>query len=134
MTPLFRKGDSEEPQNCRPISLTWVHSKLFANILTNQLNKFLDRFDLITQHQFGFSSKVPITAALVYCTKSLPQEIDLIEFFALDLLDFSKAFNYIHYNMFEKKLFGLCYDRLSRKMLIAFTSNRIKRVRQQKIE
>ena len=124
VTPIFKKGDSEDPQNYRPISLTSVLSRLFEKILANQVNENLNRFDLISQYQFGFRLKVSTTDALVYCTESFRSEINKNKYVALALNDLSKAFGSIQYSILEKKLFDLGFDKPSRKMLFDFTSNK----------
>ena len=48
VTPIIKKGDSEDPQNYRPIILTSVLSRLFEKILANQIKEYLNRFDLIS--------------------------------------------------------------------------------------
>ena len=99
VTPIFKKGDSEDPQNYRPICLTSVLSKPFEKILANQIYEYLNRFDLISHYQVGFRSKVSTTDALVYCRESLRSEIDKNKHVALALPDLSKAFDSIQYNI-----------------------------------
>ena len=50
------------------------------------------------------------------------------KYVAVALLDLSKAFDSVQYNISEKKLFDLGFDEPSGKMLIDFTSSRIQEV------
>ena len=47
--PIFKKGSKKLPLNYRPISLTCVCSKIFEHILSSQINRFLDKENLICE-------------------------------------------------------------------------------------
>ena len=54
ITPILKDGDRAEKSNYRPISVLPVISRLFENLVFNQLYQYLVRYNLIHPGQSGF--------------------------------------------------------------------------------
>ena len=52
--PVYKKGDQQECNNYRPISLLSNISKLIEKLLYNRLHKFLNQNKCLFNYQFGF--------------------------------------------------------------------------------
>ena len=52
--PLHKGGDRTDSCNYRPISLLPLFGKIFEKVIKKRFIKFLDKYNLITPHQFGF--------------------------------------------------------------------------------
>ena len=53
--PIYKgKGDRNQPENYRPITLLSCLGKLFTSILSDRLNTFADELHLISETQTGF--------------------------------------------------------------------------------
>src|ERR1700755_2396009 len=52
--PVPKKRDPFQPSNYRPISLTFVLSKIFESILNRKIWKHLNSSNLISDRQYGF--------------------------------------------------------------------------------
>ena len=57
VTPLFKGGDAENLNSYRRISLLPVLGKLLEKIISVRTIKFLDKFNLLSENQFGFRAK-----------------------------------------------------------------------------
>jgi hypothetical protein len=57
VTPLFKKGQSSNPSNYRPISLTSIFCKLMERGVVLSVLEFLQTNNLLNRHQHGFLSK-----------------------------------------------------------------------------
>ena len=55
ISPVFKTGDSSQPENYRGITITSNVGKLFNLILNSRLDKFLDENKLINKSQIGFT-------------------------------------------------------------------------------
>ena len=64
-----QKGDTEDPNNYRPISITPVISKSFEKIIREQIMEYLNKNKLLSQVQFGFRKRFSATDALDYATE-----------------------------------------------------------------
>ena len=53
-TPIFKEGDKSERSNYRPISALPVLTRLLEKLIFNQLYKYLNDNDLLSQKQCGF--------------------------------------------------------------------------------
>ena len=59
ITPLFKKGSRNKPENYRPMSLTLVVCKLLETLIRDHMVEFLVKHKLINTSQHGFlKSKV----------------------------------------------------------------------------
>lgn len=55
ITPIYKNsGDLNDPSNFRPISLLPVIAKIFEKCIYVRLYKYLERFNFISNKQFGF--------------------------------------------------------------------------------
>ena len=57
VVPLQNEGDKHEPTNHRPISLLPTIGKIFEELIYKRLVQFLDRYDILSDKQFGFRKK-----------------------------------------------------------------------------
>ena len=52
--PIFKKGDNDRFTNFRPISLLSSFSKLLEKVAATQIMRYLNKFKLLYEHQYGF--------------------------------------------------------------------------------
>ena len=57
VTPIYKKGDRNLPENYRPISLTCVCCKLLEHIICTHIRHHLDTQNILSKLQHGFSSR-----------------------------------------------------------------------------
>ena len=91
--PVFKKGDQQECNNYRPISLLPNTSKLIEKLLNNCLYSFLEQNNCLFNYQFGFRNNHSTNQALISITKKIRKVIDDGKFACGVFLDFQKAFD-----------------------------------------
>ena len=74
--PVYKKGDVNDKNNYRPISLLPILSKVFEKLLLGQILHFLEINNILSPHQFGFRKAYSITTAV---TNLLHKIIDCFE-------------------------------------------------------
>ena len=52
--PLYKSDDSFVFNNYWPVSLLWVISKVFEEVMYNRFLQFLEKYKILTNSQFGF--------------------------------------------------------------------------------
>ena len=57
VTPIHKKGDQNDVNNYRPISVLTQFNQIFERLLSKRLLDFFDKFNIITKKQFGFLKK-----------------------------------------------------------------------------
>jgi hypothetical protein len=67
VTPGFKKGNSADPSNYRPISLTCVTCRIMERILRDAVMKFLKQNSLLPEDQYGFLPGRSTTLQLLNC-------------------------------------------------------------------
>nr|CAD2173602.1 unnamed protein product [Meloidogyne enterolobii] len=66
ITPVFKKGDKNNPENYRPISITSTICRVLERIILNSLLIHLEENNIISQNQFGFLKKRSTTTQLIF--------------------------------------------------------------------
>jgi hypothetical protein len=131
VTPIFKKGDTTDPTNYRPIAVTGVFSKLFEQILLFQIQKHLDRFKVLAPSQYGFRARHSTVHAMIdsldYAFECLNKKQD--SFVSFLYLDLSKAFDCIDHKRLELALNAIGFDHSSINLIIAYLSNRSQAVK-----
>jgi hypothetical protein len=92
ITPIYKSGDTNEPHNYRPISILSVFSKVLERLVYNQLDNFLEKYNIMYNYQFGFRKKHSTEQAILELTDKLKSAIDNKQLTCGLFLDFSKAF------------------------------------------
>lgn len=63
--PIFKKGDRTNINNYRPISLTCSTCRVFERIIAKNITEFLLKYNLLSEHQFGFIQKRSTNTQLI---------------------------------------------------------------------
>ena len=81
---IHKGGETTDPTNYRPISLSSVFEKLIEKVMLNRILKFLNKNDILYKYQFGFRKNHATTHALTevidYIYKSLDDGNYVFEF------------------------------------------------------
>jgi len=54
VTPIYKQGSRNSPENYRPVSFTCHFSKVMESIVRDVITQHLNKFDLIISTQHGF--------------------------------------------------------------------------------
>ena len=65
--PLFKKGNQNDPNNYRGISLCDISSKLYSSIINNKLQEWTEQNNLTRECQAGLKKKKKTTQLLTIC-------------------------------------------------------------------
>ena len=123
IVPLYKKDDPEEPNNCRPISITPCFSKIIETILRDQICQYLHD-NKLSKNQYGFRKKFSTIDSLLFCTEFIRNKTDINNFVTAAFLDLSKAFDSINCDNLGIKLGNLGFDESSKNLLRSFVTNR----------
>lgn len=126
---VFKKGDTSQCDNYRPISLLQIRYKLFATILLQRLKDAAAK-DRIWKTQFGFKSKCGTRDALFLARRMIEQAWEQKEGKLILLaLDWAKAFDSISPDALVSALarFGVPIHML--RVIRAIYDNRVFQVR-----
>ena len=118
---IYKKGDSNEPENYRPITLQPVWYKIFSSVYYNKIFKFVSKNNLIDKTiQKGFCKGLDgvlehseTLAHLLRDAKNAKREIIVI------LLDLKNAFGSVNHNLIRA---SLQHHHLPTKFLQIFNS------------
>lgn len=102
--PKFKKGDSTETQNYRPISLLSTFSKIIEKIVLARLLQHLSQHQLLTEKQHGFTASKSTNTAIITIIENLIKSIEEGDTTTAVFLDYSKAFDCISHDLLLKKL------------------------------
>ena len=110
VTPIYKKGAKSDPSNYRPISVLSQVNKVFEKILHNRLYKYLSKFNILYEYQFGFREGHSTTQALVEITDKIKCAIDNKKLTCGIFIDLTKAFDTVDHNILLKKCTIMVYE------------------------
>jgi hypothetical protein len=121
--PIFKKGDSANLNNYRPIALLPVLSKVFEKVLNNQITKVIEpRF--IDDNQFGFRRGFSTEDAALKFISKIQKDLNLKKHVVTVYVDVSKAFDSCDHNIIIKKLARTGLDDNGIKLMRSYLLNR----------
>lgn len=122
--PIYKKGDSCNIANYRPISLLPCISKIVERIIFNQINIYFNKNNLFCENQYGFrsgrSTELACTELVDKITNNIEKGHSSINIF----LDLSKAFDKINHKILLRKLKSYGFDDLAQKLLYSYLHER----------
>jgi hypothetical protein len=104
VTPIFKKGNRQDPGNYRPISLTSLSCKILEHIIVSNIMTHLDNNDFLHKSQHGFrkfrSCETQLALFLhdILTSGESKKQVDAV------FLDFKKAFDKVPHNKLILKL------------------------------
>lgn len=122
--PVPKKGNSSDPNNYRPISLTCILSRTLERIIAEQIFEFLFMHNLISPSQFGFIRNRSTTTQLLVCLEKWFQSLNAGDCFDCIYIDFLKAFDSVYIPALTKKLFAIGIRGKLLKWIESFLTNR----------
>ena len=78
VVPIFKKGERNKITNYRPISLLSQFNKIFEKLLYTCIYSYLTRFNLLSDHQFGFRKNCSPTLVINKIYDELLTSIDQV--------------------------------------------------------
>ena len=102
--PVFKKDNSNNINNYRPVSLLSNISKLLEKVMYNRLYSFLEKQNFFYSYQFGFKKNHSITHAISILVEKISQSFASKKATLGIFLDLSKAFDMIDHSILLSKL------------------------------
>ena len=124
VVPIFKKGDKNEINNYRPISLLSTFSKILEKLICKRMRKFLDKHSIISSNQYGFRSSFSTTHAMLDVLTSIYDNINDNTITALLLFDLNKVFDTVQHDIFLRKLEHFGIRGTAQKLIASFLRNR----------
>jgi hypothetical protein len=104
ITPIFKSGDKKSVENYRPISCLPTLSKVFEKLMNKRLVNFLDKYKILSKHQFGFRSGSSTSDAVLQFLDFAYESLNRSDYLIGNFLDFSKAFDTVNHTILLEKM------------------------------
>ena len=99
-------------------------SKILEQLIKNRLLTFLDKFNIISQFQYGFRNKISTADDLVDVIETVCQKLENLNKCAILSIDLRKAFDTLNHNIIFKNLYVYGIRGISLDLLKSYLSNR----------
>ena len=107
IVPLFKKGDENDVNNFRAVTLVSCLSKLFTAVLNKRVNDWSEKYNTVSDAQFGFKKGFS-TVDAIYTLHSLIQNmLNNNKRLYCAFVDLKKAFDSVYHNALWLKLYKL---------------------------
>ena len=121
VTPVFKKNAPTSKNNCRPVSVSPVISKIFERIICNQLSAFFE--EIFSKFQCGFRKGHSTQHWPLMMLESWKEAVDKNKAFGALMKDLSKAFDCLSHDLLIAKLHAYGIDLSPLKLLQDYLSN-----------
>ena len=127
ISPIFKNDDRSLKINYRPLSVLPCFSKIFENVLKDQLTPHFDKFlsVYLTAYRKNFSSQ----HMLLRLIESWKKQLDSSMVVGAVLMDLSKAFDCIPHDLLVAKFYAYGFDISALCLIHSYLKNRFQSVR-----
>ena len=127
ITPIYKSDDATDKKNYRPISVLPVVSKIFENIMFNQISFYTDKFwsPFLCGYRKGYNAQHALLSLLDKWHVSLGNK----RFGSVILMDLSKAFDTLNHDLLIAKLHAYGFGKNALKLIKSYLSTRRQRTK-----
>lgn len=130
IVPVYKKGDTEDMQNYRPISILSVISKILEKVMYARISNFVEANSLLSDSQHGFRTGRSTESACFELTNYLHAMMDRRRYVAGLFFDLSRAFDSVDLKFVREKLHRLGIRGVALGWMMSFLMDRSVVVRQ----
>ena len=102
VTPLHKKGKKNLKENCKPVSILPIFSKVFERSMIAQMSNFCDNF-FLSKQQCSFQKDYSAQQCLLTLFENWKRAVHTGQMFGASLTDLSKAFDCLDYKQLIAK-------------------------------
>ncbi|CAH2104643.1 unnamed protein product [Euphydryas editha] len=102
--PIYKKGNQNEYENYRPITILPVIDKIVEKYICKEINNFYNKNNIINKQQFGFQPHRNTTQLLTKFTDSIFKHLDEKKHVMVVFIDYTKAFDTLRHKILLNKL------------------------------
>lgn len=95
ISPIFKKGDVNEAQNYRGITLINVIAKIYSQLLLNRLTKWSVKHEKVSKNQFGFQKGKSVIDCIFILHSIITKVLNSGEKLYCIFIDYEKCFDKI---------------------------------------
>ena len=128
VVPLYKSGGHASMDNYRPISILPVMSKIMEKAVNVQLQRYLQRFDLLSPFQAGFRQHHSTESAVLYFTDEIRRSAESGKLTGALFIDLRKAFDSVPYKELLPKLKRFGFGENSINWFTSYLSDRFQAV------
>lgn len=102
--PIYKSGDRKQIINFRPISLITTYSKIFEKVLKKRLCGYLNKYNIISNRQYGFREGISTQDAILQLTSKMYSALDSNKPSLCVFIDLAKAFDTVSHTLLLESL------------------------------
>ena len=125
MSPVFKKDDDLNKENCRPVSVLSHMSKVFERIFYKQIDRFMR--SKFSPFLCGFGKNHNSQYSFLKMIEVWKKNLDKGNEIAVIFMDLSKAFHTINHPLLLPKLGAYGFSMASLKLMQSYLCNRFHR-------
>jgi len=126
--PIFKKGDKQNLNNYRPISLLPVLSKVLEKVINQQISDKLEELHLIDDDQYGFRPGHSTEDAVVKFIDHIEKAKTMHKYVISIHIDVSKAFDSCDHSILRAKLKRIGLNNMSLNLMSSYLKDRVQEV------
>lgn len=124
ITPVYKKtGDTHDVNNYRPIAITSIFHKIFEKVIYVRMTEFIDKFNVLSDNQYGFRKKHNTTHAITSFLNSVYNS-DKGNHIVGIYLDIKKAYDSLSHEILLHKLEANGFRGIINEWLKSYITNR----------
>jgi hypothetical protein len=105
LMPIYKKGDSSDIVNYRPISVLTTISKILEKLMKSRLQAFLEAFNILSTNQYGFRYKRNTEDAILKLVDFVSSSLDGGRKCVGVFMDLAKAFDTVPHRVLLRKMY-----------------------------